>query len=260
MLGNTHSLLIGDFNSSVTDGTVDRPPSPPTNGNDTIIGTTSPETLYGLDGNDFIYGHELHGQDTGGNLNDNDLIYGGNGIDEIRGGLGSDTLYGDSGDDVLYGGNGTRDILYGGDGNDGIVHGDGGDDTCYGGNGDDALRGGKGTDQLYGGDGHDTFEFRLFTDSNASSGIDTIQDFDQENGQDRIELSQLDANCGSRATRPSTLSARTALAHAGDLNAVRSGDYIIVSATVDANSTPELSFRILDTSHLLNLASTDFLL
>lgn len=71
-------------------------------------------------------------------------------------------------------GNARDNYLYGGDG----------DDTMDGGAGTDYLRGYQGDDRLWGGTGADRF---VFERTQASNGVDTIQDF--EFGVDIIDLS-----------------------------------------------------------------------
>jgi Ca2+-binding RTX toxin-like protein len=64
------------------------------------------------------------------------------------------------------------------------------DDTLWGGKGDDRISGGQGTDDLYGNAGADTFAFASLADS-TNDKSDTIHGF---SGQDKIELTQIDAN------------------------------------------------------------------
>ena len=106
------------------------------------------------------------------------------------GGDGNDIVHGDSGwrqggNDYLQG-NAGDDVLIGGVGNDRMV----------GGTGNDILSGGAGSDYLVGNEGADTFQFAAVSESQnqLSSGTqqDTIVDFTQ--GQDRIDLSLIDAN------------------------------------------------------------------
>lgn len=72
----------------------------PTTGDDTILGTNSPDILRGLAGNDFINGR--------------------NGNDILLGNRGNDTLIGGNGDDLLFGGWG-KDVLTGGAGSDRFI-------------------------------------------------------------------------------------------------------------------------------------------
>ncbi|AWJ86101.1 hypothetical protein TSH58p_20185 (plasmid) [Azospirillum sp. TSH58] len=82
-----------------------------TDGDDSLTGGPSRDTLSGGAGNDTLAG-----------LGSNDLLQGGAGDDALIGGDGADTLEGGTGDDVLTGGDGA-DILEGGTGNDRFVFG-----------------------------------------------------------------------------------------------------------------------------------------
>lgn len=135
-------------------------------GNDTLIGWSGNDTLTGNAGNDTLLGNA-----------GNDVLDGGAGNDALDGGAGNDVLRGGAGDDGLTGGDG-NDVLDGGAGNDALT----------GGNGNDVLNGGAGNDGLFGGQGADVFRF---TDL---GGADRIADFTR--GQDRIDLSGLDAIAG----------------------------------------------------------------
>ncbi|MPM16301.1 hypothetical protein SDC9_62679 [bioreactor metagenome] len=92
-----------------------------------------------------------------------------------NGTVGNDVLEGTSNNDTMSGGLG-NDRFNGSTGNDAISGGDG-DDTLSGGAGADTLDGGAGNDILTGGAGADHF---LFTA--ASSGVNTITDFNQLDG------------------------------------------------------------------------------
>ena len=102
-----------------------------------------------------------------------------NGSAELDGNF---SVIGGSAGDSITGGSG-RDFLYGRDGAD----------TLNGGIGNDVLIGGAGADQLTGGSGKDTFRFEDVSDSNTTTGVDTILDFDGATGE-RIDLSAIDAN------------------------------------------------------------------
>ena len=82
------------------------PPGPPTDGDDTLVGTAGKDTIDGRKGNDTIVG-----------LEGNDSLLGSEGNDSILGGAGNDTILGGVGNDTLDGGVGA-DSMVGGDGND----------------------------------------------------------------------------------------------------------------------------------------------
>lgn len=74
--------------------------------------------------------------------------------------------------------------------------GKGGRDRINGGEGDDRLTGGMGRDTLTGGDDEDTFVFTSIEESKAGKSYrDVILDF--ERGQDKIDLSAIDASSAS---------------------------------------------------------------
>ena len=136
----------------------------------TLVETHTPPPISGTppsDGNDVIIG-------TDGNNN----FSGGIGNDSLDGGAGNDTLFGNSGNDILKGGKG-RDILIGGEGADQIeagtyadyqssyingkylnthiydafaevLQGNDGADMLWGGYGSDYIDGGSGADQIAG--------------------------------------------------------------------------------------------------------------
>lgn len=149
-------------------------------GDDTLIGGPKNDNLYGSYGNDRLYGQDGH-----------DYLSGGSGNDYLSGGRDNDTLYGGSGHDSMYGGEGNdymsgsygNDYLSGGSGND-TMYGGSDRDTMYGGSGKDKIVGGYGNDYLHGGDGADKFVF-----NNKYEGIDTIADFDWDEG-DKIQVSK----------------------------------------------------------------------
>ncbi|MES2946175.1 MAG: M10 family metallopeptidase C-terminal domain-containing protein, partial [Pseudomonadota bacterium] len=82
-------------------------------------------------------------------------------------------------------------------GND-LMTGTGANDLILGQIGDDTLVGGGGKDQVSGGGGEDVFVINQLSDSGTSSSSwDRIADF--ERGEDRIDLSKLDANTATVA-------------------------------------------------------------
>lgn len=152
-----------------------------------LTGNLASNTLSGLGGDDVIDG-----------LLGDDMLYGGDGNDSMLGNFGNDWLFGDNGNDILdgsfgndylYGGSG-HDSLYGGDGSDQLI-GQDGNDVLLGGAGDDYLVGNAGADHLTGGAGHDLFRLLSLADSRPAA-RDTVYDF--QKGQDRIDLSFIDAD------------------------------------------------------------------
>jgi Ca2+-binding RTX toxin-like protein len=144
-------------------------------GNDTVIGTLSGDTLRGNEDQDQLYGNQ--GDDVLNGNQDPDVVYGGEGKDTINGGSDDDSLYGDArnndtdpeplaagfGNDVISGDNG-NDLIFGNQGEDQLNGGDGDDivwggrdnDFVSGGNGNDEVNGDLGDDRVLGGAGNDT--------------------------------------------------------------------------------------------------------
>jgi Ca2+-binding RTX toxin-like protein len=140
----------------------------------------------------------------------------------LTGGAGNDYLYGQGGNDTLIGGAtaaGGTNQLWGGTGSDtasyagttGVVHADlraqagyvdgvltdrmnsienliGGSnaDTLVGNGGANRLTGGSGADSLWGKGGADVFVYTAYSDSNLTTGYDTIADF--VSGTSKLDL------------------------------------------------------------------------
>lgn len=96
---------------------------------------------------------------------------------------------GGSGNDTLIGNNASN-ILYGGAGNDKLIGGKG-EAHIFGGSGNNTLVSGAGQDVLEGGSGANVFVFQNASDSTPLA-FDRILDF--KPGQDKIDLSGIDAN------------------------------------------------------------------
>jgi hypothetical protein len=128
-------------------------------GNNTLNGTISDDTIYAGGGNDQIFGSEgvntLFGQDG------NDSIYGGSQVDYIYAGNGNDTIYASEGNNNIFG--------------------DAGDDILYSGSGNDLIDGGVGNDTLWLGGGLDTVVLA------SGNGFDMINNF--QRGQTTLGLS-----------------------------------------------------------------------
>lgn len=140
------------------------------------ISTVKAKVLTAADGDDTLFGY-VTSDTIAGQMGD-DVIYGRAGNDGIDGGFGADSLYGDDGDDVIQGG-AQNDRLYGGNGSDNL-QGQSGNDTLSGGAGNDTLDGGAGNDSLVGDAGNDRYKF------GRGSGEDTI--YANDGALDIIEL------------------------------------------------------------------------
>lgn len=163
-----------------------------TEGNDSLYGYGTDDTLNGLGGNDSLYG-----------MDGNDILNGGTGSDSMYGGMGDDTYIIDDTNDFVQenSGEGTDTVLsavtytlasnfenltltgnaaINGTGNTlaNTIIGNEADNTLNGGSGNDILDGGLGADSLVGGTGNDTYVVDnigdLVTEA-ASAGTDNVQ-------------------------------------------------------------------------------------
>jgi Ca2+-binding RTX toxin-like protein len=174
------------------------------------MGSVQADQLTGDGFDNLLYG--LAGDDT---------LSGGDGDDYLVGGAGRDSLDGGAGDDVVdyvgspqavtvdlqagtgSGGHAEGDRLSGIENLLGSEHsdrltGNGGDNRLFGFGGNDTLVGGGGNDILTGGPGNDMFVFASLSDMGVQpEACDQIQDFVQ--GEDRIDLSGIDANAATGA-------------------------------------------------------------
>lgn len=84
-------------------------------GNDTVIGSMSPDSIFGGEGDDLIFAGGRPDSIDGGS--GNDTIAGNGGNDSITGGTGDDSLLGQAGEDVIDS-SATGDTVNGGEGDD----------------------------------------------------------------------------------------------------------------------------------------------
>lgn len=141
-------------------------------------------------------------------------------------------------------GNAANNVLKGGAGND-ILIGKAGNDT---------LIGGAGKDVLTGGVGNDVFDFDTLAQSGLTNATrDVITDF--VSGQDKIDLSTLDANAVLAGNQAFTglIGANVAFSQAGQLKLV-SG---VLYGNTDADVAAEFSIALTGITTLVN---TDFVL
>ncbi|WP_114952115.1 M10 family metallopeptidase C-terminal domain-containing protein [Sphingosinicella terrae] len=174
-----------------------------------------------------------NGGDTLSGLGGNDMLIGGNESDTLDGGADNDTLDGGNHDDVLDGGDG-NDVLNGGNHFDQLFGG-AGNDTLNGGNHNDVLNGGAGDDVLTGGNHNDVF---AFTDL---GGTDVITDF--RRGQDKIDLSGLDAVNGGSDDSFSWIGSGAFSGSAGELRAYSSGGSSFLAGDTDGDGVADFMIQ-----------------
>ncbi len=196
LINNSAANITGNTRDNVLEGN---------NAANTITGGDGNDTLDGGDGSDALYGG-----------NGSDVFFGGQGADTMAGGNGVDELSyaasnagitvnlatnrgagGYAADDVIseierLSGSAFADWMTGSDSGE-VLSGLQGDDFIFGSAGDDIITGGGGKDALYGGFGNDIFRFTSIQDlSTSTRNCDVIFDFTR--GQDRIDLSAIDAS------------------------------------------------------------------
>lgn len=250
---------------------------------------TAFEWVYGTNFNDTIFGTDT-GNETLIAGNGNDSIAGGGGKDSIDGGLGNDTLDGGMNDDIMTG-KGGDDVYYVRDARDIVIEsGSEGYDTVYsylnryaltdhvengwivanvaasitgnssanflrGNTGHDTIDGGAGSDTMIGGGGKDIFDFNALSDMGTTRLTwDVISDFVR--GQDKIDLSSLDANT---ATDADDAFVGRLLAPAA--NFTKAGQLKLVSGVLygntDLDATAEFAIQL---NGVAKLSANDFIL
>lgn len=156
------------------------------------------------------------------------------------GSSGNNVLVGNDGANTLYGLNG-NDTLSGGAGNDRLEGGKG-EDRLNGGTADDVLVGGMGRDWLTGGAGRDVFVLATRDDS-KNSGMDRILDFTR--GEDRIDLSGIDANTRKSGNQDFTFVGTREFSHtASELRYEQRDGYAVVQGDINGDGIADLVFRV----------------
>lgn len=171
-----NDVISGDAGNNIIDGGA---------GRDTLIGGAGIDTVSYATASAAVTVNLLlfrvGGAATGDTLLSFENITGSDFNDTLEGNLQANVIDGGAGNDTIRGGLGA-DSLFGGTGND----------TISGGLGDDRITGGDGADRMDGGLGRDVF---VFEDTDGST--DRILDFNR--GQDKIDLSAIDANGATAA-------------------------------------------------------------
>ena len=149
------------------------------------------------------------------------------------------------------------DALYGGGGND-TVRGEGGNDWLDGGTGDDIVRGGAGIDTLTGGSGNDFFDFDAIAESGIGVGLrDIITDFVR--GQDRIDLSDIDANSGVSGNQAFSFIGTSSFSASGQARYFFEGGNTVLEVNVGGSNGLLRDMQI-ELTGLHNLIAADLIL
>ncbi len=170
---------------------------------------------------------------------------------------GADVLIGDANDNVINA-LGGDDRVSGAGGND-TLNGGNGNDTLNGDAGNDILIGGAGRDTMTGGAGNDTFTFTALSDSSISYLRDVITDFTP--GQDKINISGLDANGGLSGNNDFTLLAADGAAFTGKAGELiwdtdAANDRTLVRADVNGDRVADFIIQLNGTA---SLSARDFI-
>lgn len=257
-------------------------------GGDVLEGGDGADRISGNDGDDELYGGA--GLDLLSGDDGKDTLDGGSGIDQMAGGDGDDLYYVDNRRDVLFedadeGHDTVRSSVswmldeefedlrltgsaaLAGTGNelDNLIVGNGVANTLMGGLGNDTLTGGDGRDLLTGGAGLDRFDFNAVSESGITAATrDVIFDF--KKGQDKIDLSTIDANTTLANDQAFSLLAKgTASSAVGkgkigwyQQNAAgTANDKTILKLNVDNDAQIEMTIEL---RGLINLTAADFIL
>ena len=141
--GRRVNFLHPDIYANAMNGFLLGQSDPDRAGNEHVVATLLPGTVYEEDGSTIAVDGLGYGTGHGG---DDTLVGIGHAINMLYGGTGDDSLQGTAGRDHLFG-QADNDSLLGGAGHDVLMGGDG-DDFIHAGAGDDVLTGGRGVDQF----------------------------------------------------------------------------------------------------------------
>jgi len=223
-------------------------------GNDTLIGGGGNDSYYVNNSGDSVV--EAAGQGIDRVYASADFILGAGQSVEI---ISTDNDAGTAA--VALRGNELGNLIYGNAGVNALAGG-GGDDRVDGGAGNDRIEGGLGGDRLTGGSGADMFVYGAVQESQfalRSDGEkvmpDTIVDF--ASGQDRIDLSGIDANAGTAGDDAFTYLGTAAFTgHAGELRFELHGAQVLILADIDGNGVADMQILAMTSS----LQAGDFVL
>lgn len=177
------------------------------------------------------------------------------GTSEVKGRIAANDLSGTGGDDKVTLPN-DADTYHGGKGSDRIA-GRGGNDSLYGDSGNDFLNGGTGKDKLVGGAGADHFIFDDGETGRSKKAADLIVDFHSDQ-RDKIDLSRMDADSGSKGDQAFTFIGQSGFHHeAGELRYAMTKSDTYVFGDVDGDGKADFAIH-LDGAMMLH--ADDFIL
>ncbi len=172
------------------------------------------------------------------------------GFENVTGSYGHDTIYGTNSVNSLMG-------LFGND----KLYGRGGNDTLTGGSGADLLAGGQGADAIYTDSGNaapdtsrDIVRYEALNESGTTASTrDVVNGF--KAGQDKIDLSKLDANLGLKGNQ--TFKVVTDFTKSfGEIRLVKSGADTLVQIDGDKDSSVDMTILV----KYVDLTKADFIL
>ena len=251
-------------------------------GTNVIMGSTGADTIDGGEGNDMMIGdagNDTYIVDAAG-----DMIIDSAGTDTVRTALTGYTLAagienltiiaavgiasaagiavnGNEVANTVTGGVG-NDTINGGAGNDSLV-GAAGNDSLVGGAGNDSITGGAGADTLTGGAGSDVYFYTATVGESITATRDVITDFVK--GQDRINLSGLDANTATAGDQAFTFRGTQAFTGAAQVRMTYDAvnNLTVITGNTNATTTTielEIALQGNFTAGANILVTTDFVL
>ncbi|UOM35203.1 S8 family serine peptidase [Acuticoccus sp. I52.16.1] len=220
-------------------------------GNDTMIGGAGDDVyIVGLR-NDVVVEAASSGYDTVVTYAQTFVL--GDNVERMEFRGGARAGYGNELRNTMIGNDGANDIR--GEGGADRLFGGGGRDTLVGGAGDDTLTGGAGSDHLVLGEGADTVVIGAGDSGYGFARRDMVRDFVP--GEDRIDLTALDADAGLDGDQAFAFVGTGSVAAAGTVGFAVYGGSTIVSVNTDDDRAIEVQLQL---NGVTTLGADDFIL
>jgi Ca2+-binding RTX toxin-like protein len=233
-------------------------------GGDVVNVDAGNDLYFGGSGTDWLNFQKIHYGPFGGEDNYNGIKLdlastkaqdlGEFGIDQFFGfenvitGYGNDTIFG-SADANFISNRGGSDLLDGREGNDTLIGGSDGD-TLIGGLGKDSINAANGATDSF----RDVVRYESLKDS-GTTGATWDEIFQFTKGQDKIDLSKIDANLGLKGNQAFKVVKGFTKAF-GEVKLVKSGTDTIVQVDGDKDSAIDMTFWV----YGVHLSKSDFIL